>query len=91
MSDKAKKTELVEYRIFFLRIIGAASSFFYVGLCVGLFVKNWQKRDRIAKRQQADCIVISIRCCISRNVGNSKEVSENPRVGSSILSLGTNY
>ena len=63
-----------------------------VQLCENLCEKNFPKSAKIGKNRKR-CgklnITISVACNNLRRLGNSEVVTENPRVGSSILSLGT--
>jgi len=57
-------------------------------------VKIFPKSAKISKNQKR-CgklnITISVACNNLRRLGNPEVVTENPRVGSSILSLGTKF
>jgi len=60
--------------------------------CENLCEKNFPKSAKIGKnhkkRRKSD-LTISAAYNKLRRLGNSETMSENPRVGSSILSLGT--
>jgi len=61
-------------------------------LCENLCEKNFPKSAKIGKNQKKcgkSYVTISVAYNNLRRLGNSEEVTENPRVGSSILSLGT--
>ena len=61
-------------------------------LCENLCEKNFPKPAKIGKNQKKRRKLYytnSVCCNKLRRLGNSEVVTENPRVGSSILSLGT--
>ena len=61
-------------------------------LCENLCEKNFPKSGKIGKNRKKrgkSYVTISISYNKLRRLGNSEVVTENPRVGSSILSLGT--
>ena len=60
--------------------------------CENLCEKNFPKSAKIGKnREKSEKSYLTISAAYNnlRRLGNSGEVTENPRVGSSILSLGT--
>jgi len=61
-------------------------------LCENLCEKNFPKSAKIRKNRKKSgksYLTISVAYNNLRRLGNSEAVTENPRVGSSILSLGT--
>ena len=61
-------------------------------LCENLCEKNFPKSAKIGKNQKKpgkSYLTISVAYNNLRRLGNSEAVTENPRVGSSILSIGT--
>ena len=61
-------------------------------LCENLCEKNFPKSAKIGKNQKKSgksYLTISVAYNNLRRLGNSEAVTENPHVGSSILSLGT--
>jgi hypothetical protein len=60
-----------------------------VRICVRLLFQNVPKPTKIGKSVELENLVFKACYDKLRNVGNPKAVPENPRVGSSILSLGT--
>ena len=60
-----------------------------VRICVRKTFQNMTKWDKIGKYMKWKTGVIIICYGKLRRLGNSEVVTENPRVGSSILSLGT--
>ncbi|MEE8554176.1 MAG: hypothetical protein V3S72_12825 [Desulfobacterales bacterium] len=65
-----------------------------VQLCENLCEKNFPKSAKIGKNQKKrgkSYVTISVTYNNLRRLGNSEVVTENPRVGSSILSLGTRF
>ena len=61
-------------------------------LCENLCEKNFPKSAKIGKNQKKSgksYLTNSVAYNNLRRLGNSEVVTENPRVGSSILSLGT--
>ena len=61
-------------------------------VCANLCEKNFPKSAKIGKNRKKrgkSYLTNSVACNNLRRLGNSEAVTENPRVGSSILSLGT--
>ena len=66
----------------------------WVKLCENLCEKKFPKSAKIRKNRKTPGkfkLTISIACNNVRRLGNSEAVTGNPRVGSSILSLGTSF
>jgi len=62
---------------------------FCVRICVRLSIRHMTKQDKIGYTVELKNYVLMVSYGKLRNVGSLETVSENPRVGGSIPSLGT--